>query len=179
MSLDFSELVRKARDGDADAFSQLYANVYKELYHIALCNLRNPDDAADAVSDAVLDAFESMKKLRDEKAFKAWIVKILTVKIKNKQKEYIEKRDAPELESVEQEIASENSTNGIEIMEAFAVLEETERLVLSLNAAAGYTSDEIAKMCGTNSSTVRSKLRRAKIKLKQRLISNEKGGERR
>ena len=56
-------------------------------------------------------------------------------------------------------------------MEEFAKLEKTERLVLSLNVVGGYTSDEIAKICDTNPSTVRSKLMRAKTKLKQRLTS--------
>lgn len=171
MILDFSECVKKARDGDADAFSQLYALVYKELYHIALCNLRNSQDAADAVSDTVLDAFTSIKKLRDEKAFKAWIVKILTVKIKKKQREYIEFNNTQDIDDVEQEITSEINYDGLEIMEEIARLDETERLVLSLNIVGGYTGDEIAKMCGTNSSTIRSRLARAKIKLRDRLIS--------
>jgi RNA polymerase sigma-70 factor (ECF subfamily) len=171
MSFDFSDCVKRAKGGDADAFAKLYSLVYKDMYHIALCNLRNQHDACDAVSEAVLDAFTSIKKLRDINAFKAWIVKILTVKIKKKQREYIENNNTQDIQDVEQEITGEISSDGIYIMEAIAKLEESERLVLSLNIVAGYTSDEIAKMCDTNSSTVRSRLSRAKVKLRQQLIS--------
>ena len=171
MNFDFSDCVKRARGGDADAFAKLYSLVYKDLYHIALCNLRNQHDASDVVSEAVLDAFTSIKNLRDLNAFKAWIVRILTVKIKKKQREYIENNGTQDIEDVEQEITGEISNNGLDIMEAIAKLEENERLVLSLNIVAGYTSEEIAKMCDTKSATVRSKLSRAKIKLRQQLIS--------
>ena len=124
MNTDFSQCVRKARDGDADAFAELYSAVYKELYHIALVNLKNQHDASDAVSDAVLEAYSSIGKLRDENAFKAWMIRILTVKIKRKQKEYIKNRDhltdLDDLEnenSVEQEKAGEINYGGLEIME--------------------------------------------------------------
>ena len=89
MNTEFAQCVKKARAGDVDAFAELYSTVYKDLYRIALVNLKNQHDASDVVSDTVLEAFSSIKKLKDEKAFKAWIIKILTVKIKNKQKEYI------------------------------------------------------------------------------------------
>lgn len=174
MNTDFAERVRKARSGDADAFAELYSLVYKELYHIALVNLKNQHDASDVVSDTVLEAYSSIKKLRDEKAFKAWIIKILTVKIKNKQKEYIKIRDyqadLDDLEnSVEQKGSGEINYSGLEIMEEFRRLNEEERLILSLSVVSGYTSEEIAKATGLSANTVRSKAARAKIKLKQML----------
>lgn len=174
MNTDFAEQVKKARAGDADAFAELYSLVYKELYHIALVNLKNQHDASDVVSDTVLEAYSSIKKLRDEKAFKAWIIKILTVKIKNKQKEYIKKRDyqtdLDDLEnSVEQKESGEINYSGLEIMEEFRRLNEEERLILSLSVVSGYTSEEIAKATGLSANTVRSKAARAKIKLKKML----------
>ncbi len=174
MSLDFSETVKRARNGDADAFAELYSLVYKDLYRIALCNLRSEHDAADAVSDAVLDAFASIKKLKDENAFKAWIVKILTAKIKNKQKEYMN-NNTLDISDVEQEMADNDSFGGVEVIEAISKLDETERLVLSLSIVGGYTGDEIAKMCKINAATIRSKLSRAKIKLRNRLIAEQEG----
>ncbi|MCM1329302.1 MAG: sigma-70 family RNA polymerase sigma factor [Ruminococcus sp.] len=174
MNTDFAEQVKKARNGDADAFAELYSLVYKELYRIALVNLKNQHDASDAVSDAVLEAYSSIKKLRDEKAFKAWIIKILTVKIKRKQREYIKIRDyqtdLEDLEnSVEQKESAEINYGGLEIMEEFRRLNEEERLILSLSVVSGYTSEEIAKVTGLSANTVRSKAARAKIKLKQML----------
>lgn len=170
MNTEFAQCVKKARAGDADAFAELYSSVYKDLYRIALVNLKNQHDASDVVSDTVLEAYSSIKKLKDEKAFKAWIIKILTVKIKNKQKEYIKNRDyREELDSVEQEKTDEINYGGLEIMEEFRRLNKEERLVLSLSVVSGYTSEEIAKVTGLSANTVRSKVARAKIKLKQML----------
>ena len=69
MNTEFAQCVKKARAGDADAFAELYSTVYKDLYRIALVNLKNQHDASDVVSDTVLEAFSSIKKLKDEKAF--------------------------------------------------------------------------------------------------------------
>ena len=82
---DFKKDVSLAVKGDAQAFSRLYALVYEEMYRTAFFSLRNEHDAADAVSETVLDAFSSIKKLRREDAFRSWIFKILMAKIERKQ----------------------------------------------------------------------------------------------
>ena len=174
MSLDFTASVRRAQAGDAGAFAELYSLVYKDLYRIALLNLNNQHDASDVVSDTVLEAYTSISKLRDEKAFKAWIIKILTVKIKNKRKEYKEinnfREDVDDLSDAEEAAVSKEIDFGsIEVMEGFKQLSEEERMVLSLSVVSGYISEEIARMFGTNANTVRSKVARAKARLKQLL----------
>lgn len=176
VNTDFARCVKKARDGDADAFAELYSLVYKDLYRIALVNLKNQHDASDAVSDAVLEAYSSIKNLRDENAFKAWMIKILTAKIKKKQKEYIKIRDhqkdiedIDEERCVEQGRSKEINYDGLELMEEFRRLGEEERLILSLSIVSGYTSEEIARTTGLSANTVRSKAARAKIKLRQML----------
>lgn len=173
-TIDFNRCVEMARAGDPDSFAKLYALVYKDLYRIALINLNNNQhDASDVVSDTVLEAYSSIKNLRDEKAFKSWIIKILTAKIKKKQKEYIQKNNFSNeldiLDSVEQEKSDEINYSGLEVMEEFAKLDEEDRLVLSLGVVSGYKSEEIAKMLGMSANTVRSKAARAKLKLKQLL----------
>ena len=75
MNNDFTEDVKLARKGDSEAFSRLYSIVYKDLYRIALYSLRNSHDACDVVSDTVLDAFCSIGSLRDEAAFRLWIMR--------------------------------------------------------------------------------------------------------
>lgn len=174
MSLDFTASVRRAQAGDAGAFAELYSLVYKDLYRIALLNLNNQHDASDVVSDTVLEAYTSISKLRDEKAFKAWIIKILTVKIKNKRKEYKEinnfREDVDDLSDAEEAaVSKEIDFDSIEVMEGFKQLSEEERMVLSLSVVSGYKSEEIARMFGTNANTVRSKVARAKARLKQLL----------
>ena len=172
MSLDFTASVRRAQAGDAAAFAELYSLVYKDLYRIALLNLNNQHDASDVVSDTVLEAYSSITKLRDEKAFKAWITKILTVKIKNKRKEYSQinnfREELEDLdESKETAVNTEIDVDGLNVMEGFKKLSSEERMVLSLSVVSGYKSEEIARMTGSSANTVRSKVARAKIKLKQ------------
>lgn len=172
MKTDFEDYVTKARNGDADAFAELYSKVYKDLYYIALCNLKNSHDAADAVSDTVLDAYVSIKKLKDETAFKAWIFKILTVKIKRKQTEYIRNREnTTDLSDEMRDMIPEknNRYSGVEIVEQFNSLNENEKLVFSLSVICGYSSDEISQITGIKSATVRSHLLRGREKLKKEL----------
>lgn len=54
---------------DAKAFSKLYEQVYQDLYRYALCLMRDPHEAEDAVSAAVLSAYEHIHKLRKRRNF--------------------------------------------------------------------------------------------------------------
>ncbi len=176
MASGFSELVKKAKKGDSKAFAELYSAIYKELYYYALCNLNNQDDAADAVSDAVLDAFSGIKNLRDEDAFKGWMLRILTAKIKRKQAEYVRDREYltstivtdDDGEDVIMDIPTrESKYEGIELLEHIESLSQNEKMCFSLNAIYGYTSDEISKLTGINAATVRTYLARGKTKLRK------------
>lgn len=69
-------LVKRAKEGEIAAFAALYEEIYKDLYRFALYTLRNRQDAEDAVSEAVTDAFASIGKLRREDAFRAWLPSI-------------------------------------------------------------------------------------------------------
>ena len=79
------KLAELAVNGDTDAFSKLYGEIYKELYYYALANLQNAEDAADAVQDAVLDGYMSISSLRKSEAFDSWMFKILVAKIKDEE----------------------------------------------------------------------------------------------
>ncbi len=176
MKSGFSELVSKAKKGDSKAFADLYSAIYKELYYYALCNLNNQDDAADAVSDAVLDAFSGIKNLKNEEAFKGWMIRILTAKIKRKQAEYVQEREFLMSSAVYDEDGDEKQIDipyreskyeGIELLDHIESLSQNEKICFSLSSIYGYTSDEIAKITGINSATVRTYLARGKTKLRK------------
>lgn len=180
MKSGFSELVKRAAKGDGDAFAELYSAIYKELYYYALTNLNSAEDAQDAVQDAVLDAFVGIKKLKNEEAFKGWMIRILTAKIKRKQAEYIQQRenlsyiDAGRGDDDDDDSSydipyKESKYEGIELLEHIESLSENEKLCFSLNAIYGYTSDEIEKITGINAATVRTHLSRGKSKLRKLL----------
>ncbi|MDE5557247.1 MAG: sigma-70 family RNA polymerase sigma factor [Ruminococcus sp.] len=165
---DFSADVKLAKKGDTSAFSRLYETVYKDLYHIALYSLKSSHDASDVVSDTVLDAFCSIDKLRDPEKFRNWIMKILSTKIKRKQKEYF---------NVTEEIGddfpdiSDFDYDSVELKEAMNKLDSQSRMMLSMSVLGGYTSDEISEMCEIKSGTVRSRLSRIKEKLRLELTT--------
>ena len=71
------DLIRRARRGDAKAFARLYSETYRDLYRFALCMLRHPEEAEDAVSEAVIAAYENISSLRKESSFKSWIFTLL------------------------------------------------------------------------------------------------------
>lgn len=152
-----------ARKGDTAAFARLYSQVYKDLYHIALYSLRSSHDACDAVSDTVMDAFCTIGKLKDQNAFRSWIMKILYTKIKRRQKEYYKGGeeinenmfDSPDFDYL-----------SVEVREVLEKLDGESRLLLSLSLTEGYTSAEIADICGSKPSTIRSKLSRIKQQLR-------------
>ena len=57
---------------NAKEFAELYKNVYKDLYKFALCIMKDPHDAEDAVSEAVIQAYSNITQLRNEEAFKIY-----------------------------------------------------------------------------------------------------------
>lgn len=165
---DFSADVKLAKKGNTEAFSRLYETVYKDLYHIALYSLRSSHDASDVVSDTVLDAFCSIDKLREPEKFRSWIMRILSAKIKRKQKEYFNtaeelNEDFPEIDNFDYD--------SVELKEALNKLDSESRLMLSMSVLGGYTSDEISEVCEIKSNTVRSRLSRIKEKLRLELTS--------
>ena len=76
-----------------EVFAAYYEKVYRELYYFALHTLKNPQDAEDAVSETVTDAFAAVEKLRDNEKFRAWIFQILSNKCRRKLKEYTKRKN--------------------------------------------------------------------------------------
>ena len=71
------ELIKKAKNGDKEAFTTLMLSLEKELYKIAKTRLKSDDDIYDAIQETIIEAFKSIKKLKKTEAFKTWIVRIL------------------------------------------------------------------------------------------------------
>ena len=160
---DFKKYASLAKKGDTEAFAKLYSLVYKDMYHIALYCLRSSHDASDVVSETVLDAFSSIGNLRNEEAFRQWIMKILSAKIKRKQKEYCGAGiEYNELCTESEEFDFES----VDLKNALDNLDGESRNILSMSVLGGYTSEEISKICQIKAATVRSKLARIKKQLK-------------
>lgn len=152
---------------DANQFAQMYKEIYRDLYRFSLCMMKNVQDAEDAVSEAVISAYESIAKLRNPDAFKSWIFTILANGCKRKLM-----RLAKEQENC---IIDESLISAAEIMpdyglpldvrQAFFILSEEEQLIVGLSVFGGYESFKIGEKMKLNPNTVRSKRKRALEKM--------------
>ena len=77
MKLKMEELVEKSKKGDNQAFSDLIINMENELYKIARTRLNNEEDIKEAVQETIIKSYSSIRKLKNSKFFKTWIIKIL------------------------------------------------------------------------------------------------------
>lgn len=161
-----TELIRQAQSGDVHAFAQLYASIYQDLYRFAVCTLQNLQDAEDAVSEAVMDAFTQITSLREASAFKSWMFTILSAKCKRKIRQSLH---APE-ELPESLAAPEPAHEELlDVRRAFELLPYEDRMILALNLFAGYSSQEIGALMQLNPNTVRSRQSRALKKMESNL----------
>ncbi len=71
------EVVERARQGDHDAFAELAGAAITRLDAAAWLILRNPEQAADAVQNALLRAWRDLPTLRDPERFDAWLHRLL------------------------------------------------------------------------------------------------------
>ena len=176
---DQRELIRAAKKGDQQAFGQLYEQIYQDLYRFAYYTLKDEHDAQDVVSEAVMDAWAGIRKLKEDDAFQAWIFKILSVKCKRKLKSYVERGQLSPLDDAEEMPAGDENGLSLELKQAFSQLTDEERMIVSMTVFGGYDSAEIAKILKLNRNTVRSKHSRALAKLKTFLGEHEKTERRR
>ncbi len=168
------ELVIRARNGETEAFCQVYDEIKDEMYRFALYTLGNAGDAEDVVSEAFMEAYRGISKLKEPAAFRSWIFRILRVRCSKKIAEYIGKRSVFNIEDF---ALSERSEEGVEsaaerkvlLLSALEKLSADERMILMMSVLQGYTTLEISKIMRRPHGTVSSKLCRTYAKLKKEL----------
>lgn len=88
-----AELVKKAQNGDSDAFAELYAATYQKLYRYACSYLKDKYLAQDAVQETYISVLKSLKKLKDPQLFISWLNQIafrVCFRIQKQQDQYNE-----------------------------------------------------------------------------------------
>lgn len=163
-------LIKKAKQKDADAFTELMQLYMKDLYRVALAILMNDEDVADAIQDTILTCWEKLGTLKKDQYFKTWMTKILINKC------YDIRRKSLRIVGLEayEEPVTEDRYN-LELKEALALLDEKYRSVMILFYGEGYHIDEISKILKITPSTVKTRLQRGRKKLAR--YYNEHGKE--
>lgn len=166
--MEEKQLVKKAKAGDKAAFAGLYRLYKDRLYRYAFYRLGISEDAEDAVSDAVVSAYEQICNLKNAEAFSCWIFKILNITCAEYIKKQINQRNAAELTDYENsnQMSAALNTASLELRQGLEILDNEEQQIVLLSVVAGLTSKEISKAIGLTPGSVRSKLSRSLAKMR-------------
>lgn len=157
-------LVRRAKQGDREAFGQLMENHATRVYRIAFAILQNQSDAEDAVQEAFITASKALKKLKEEGAFGSWLSRIATTRaydiLRKKQRDYKIIESTTSKFKMEMSQTASNPAEGehdfdLDLQKAIAKLPELHRLAILLRYSEDATSDEISKILNRPAGTIR------------------------
>ena len=166
----------KSKNGDSNAFTQLMLEIKTDLYKIAKTRLSNEEDIKDALQETMITAFKYIKNVKEPSKFKHWIIKILINqcnKIYKKKKKYnyiYENIDFSETNEFKYLSLTNNNTDividTINFFEMINCLDNDEQTILILYYNEKYSTKEISKLLHIKENTIKSKIFRAKEKIK-------------
>lgn len=161
-------LVQKAKKGDRDSFVKLIMENKLLLFKIAKGYLSNDEDIADAIQDTILEVFQHLPELKENRYFKTWMIRILINKCKDIQKKnrkYVTlERGNTITERGEKDLYS------FEVQDRFhellQCLDEPQRTIFTLFYGEELTIKEISLIIGMSENTIKSKLFRGRKKIR-------------
>lgn len=174
-------LIKRSIKGDVDAFEELIKDYKKIAYNIALRVLRNKEDAEDISQEALVKVFKNIDSFNMQSTFKVWLYRIVMntcLDFKRKKRIVTYSIDKP-LENDESEILQDipdNSNNPDVIIqnklesqmlnECIEMLDDDFRTVIVLRDLQNLSYKDIASVLSCNEGTVKSRLNRARKKLR-------------
>jgi len=185
--MDNAQTIQQAQQGDIAAFNRLVMNYQGLAYNVAFRVMGQPEAAADACQDAFLKAYKSLGQYRGG-SFKSWLMRIVTNTCYD-QIRYKRRRPADSLEEMTENPGADRIklTNGAErpeervmrhelndiLQQAINQLPADQRVVLVLNDVQGFSYQEISEITGQPLGTVKSRLSRARGRLRDFLRQQE------
>ena len=177
MNDQLMSLLEQALNGDKKAYVTLIDCIRTDLFRIAKIKLDNLEDATDAVHETILKSFIHLNQLRHKEFFKTWIIKILINECNNiyrsnkKQQKIFDILLNHNLIYYKNEIETTDDDLDFDIL--LKQLNKDEKLVAILYYSNHFNTTEIAHILNVNVNTIKSRLLRAKEKIK---LENSKGG---
>ena len=181
--MDYDELaglVERARQGDGEAFAQLYDIFAKPTYYIALRIVKNELDAEDVVQETMMKLHANLESIKDAQAIVSYVNTIATrlclVVLSRNKPELIE-RDSEfalsnlidENEEIIPEEYAEQKEQRDHIVSLISELSEAQRVVVVLYYYRQLPIKEIADTLEIDETAVKMRLSRARAILKEKL----------
>lgn len=136
------------------------------FYHLAYSYVKNPDDALDVVSEAVVRAMQSSENLKKPEYMKTWFYRIVI----NTSLSYLKKKSRVvylEDAKPKNEPAAPDDYRDLDLQEALDALDEKYRIVIILHYFEDFTLEQTAKTLGISCSTAKTRLYAGLEKLKR------------
>ena len=173
--MEESELLRRARAGDRDAFGELVEAHQRQVYHHALRMVGNEEDAADAAQEAFFKAWRGLPRFRGNSAFSTWLYKLAdnaALDLLRREKKRRGDVALDDLPAGEQTAAGPSPQRALEerersraVAEGLAKLSADHRRALVLREIDGLSYAEIAEALEADLGTVKSRIARARMAL--------------
>ncbi|MDH2460070.1 sigma-70 family RNA polymerase sigma factor [Clostridium perfringens] len=156
-------MVSQAKKGDKDAFLSLIDENRLSIYRVASGILNNKEDIEDALQNTIIKSYEKIGTLKKDEFFKTWIIRILInecnlILRRNKKTIFLDK--------LENEESYSDDYGNIELTSVVNSLSEDLRITTVLYYFEDMSTKEISEMLNIAEGTVRSRLARAREKLR-------------
>ncbi len=178
-------LIAKVLSGDEKAFESLVKMYEKKVYTLALRLTGDTNDAFDMSQEAFLKIYYNLSSFKHESAFSTWLFRLVSnicidyMRKKNQKKKYelsLENDEAPILQlpdtSYSPETVFEKATIKEDISNALMQLSPEHREILLLRENAGMSYAEIAEALSIEEGTVKSRIARARIQMRNYLLKS-------
>jgi RNA polymerase sigma factor (sigma-70 family) len=171
---DDTELLRAHAAGDPDAFNELVRRHRDRLWAVAVRTVGDPEEAADAVQDALISAFRRAESFRAEAQVTTWLHRIVVNacldrvrRRKARQTEPLpeDEERAAVLSQVSGDDPAEVRERRADVMRALDQIAPEQRAALVLVDMEGYSVDEAAKILDCPVGTVKSRCSRGRARL--------------
>ena len=175
-----ADLIQRTLEGDPHAFTALVEKYQKQIHALAWQKIGDFHIAQEIAQDAFITAYQKLSTLTHHNRFAGWLYVITSNKCnmwhrkKKPQPQSLEETDPMELEEVyyseymsrEREEAADQNRREL-VRKLLSKLRESERTVVTMHYLAGLTCEEIGKFLGVSPNTVKSRLHRARERLKK------------
>src|SRR5438270_1933327 len=182
------DLVRRAQQGDSDAFSSLFHANKARIYSVCLRMTNNTAEAEDLTQDAFLQVFRKLSTFRGDSALSTWLYRIAvnTVLMHFRKKSLRQiSLDEPfnqDAKQVRREYGSRDdrltgSVDRIALARAIKDLPDGYRTIFLLHEVEGYEHQEIAELLDCSVGNSKSQLHKAKLRIRELLGRAREEGE--